>query len=160
MIQQNPATLSLDRQGDVLTVRLNRPGRRRDLAERSPAPPACKPGSLFKRAISGWVRTLGKDNNNTLTAITLLGVLYANQARYAEAELNFKRASEAQERTLGKDNFSTLLTLKNLADLYQNLARFSEAEPILKRLVEAGSRTLGKDAAWTLNFKLGLAVLY
>ena len=108
---------------------------------------------LHAQACSRWVsmgeiaekiRSHGKDEvdfNKTeektiLGAIHLLGLLYADQGKMAEAEKMYQRALEGHEKALGPEHTSTLDTVNNLAVLYADQGKMAEAEKMYQRALE------------------------
>jgi tetratricopeptide (TPR) repeat protein len=59
---------------------------------------------LYKRALEGLERVLGKEHPDTLTSVNNLALLYQAEGRLAEAQPLYKRALEARERLLGKED--------------------------------------------------------
>lgn len=115
---------------------------------------------LFRRALEGQEKALGKDHPDTLGTVNNIAVLYQMQDRYAEAALHFQRALKGYERALGKDHPTTLTIVGNLASLYLDQDRYAEAEPLARRALEAQERMLGKDHPDTLTSVNTLASLY
>jgi tetratricopeptide (TPR) repeat protein len=60
-----------------------------------------------------------------------LGLLYAVQDRWAEAEESFKRARRMFQTGFGKESSGVALSLGNLGHVYLKQKKFSEAEDVL-----------------------------
>jgi tetratricopeptide (TPR) repeat protein len=60
-----------------------------------------------------------------------LGLLYAAQDRWAEAEESFKRAQRMFQTGFGKESSGVALSLGNLGHVYLKQSRFREAEEAL-----------------------------
>jgi nephrocystin-3 len=88
---------------------------------------------LFRRAIEGRERVLGKDHPDTLTSVNNLAVLLHYKGDYAAAETLYRRAIEGNERVRGKDHRETLTSVNNLAALFYNKGDYAAAEPLLRR---------------------------
>ncbi len=114
---------------------------------------------LYRRALEGRERVLGRDHPDTLTSVSNLAGLLENKGDYAGAELLYRRALEGQERVLGKDHPDTLRSVGNLAGLLCSKGDYAGAEPLYRRALEGRERVLGKDHPSTLNSVNNLAFL-
>ena len=113
--------------------------------------------SVAERALAIAERQ-GAEQLNTASALNLLGLLYAAQGRYADAEPVYKRALALREKALGLEHPSVGTSLNNLAELYRLQGRLAEAEPLYKRDLAILEKTVGshhQDVATSLN-NLGL----
>ena len=70
-----------------------------------------------------------KETEATLDAVHLLGLLYSDQGKLAEAEKMYQRALDGKEKALGPEHTSTLDTVNNLRLL--NLSRSESKSPLL-----------------------------
>jgi CHAT domain-containing protein/tetratricopeptide (TPR) repeat protein len=105
-------------------------------------------------------QALGKDDPETLKAVSNLAEVYKKLGRVAEAELLLKRIIKTNERVLGNDHPDTLASVSRLGMLLRTQARNTEAEPLFKRALESRRRVLGKDHPDTLVSIHNLGELY
>lgn len=88
----------------------------------------------------------------------MLGILYADQGKFQEAEAMYERALEGYEKALGRDHTPTLSTVNNLGLLYEAQGKLREAEAMYKRALEGYEKVLGpthpKAHAVTRNLQL------
>jgi tetratricopeptide (TPR) repeat protein len=83
---------------------------------------------MFNRAMAGKEKALGPDHSSTLNPVNNLGLLYADQGRFADAERMYNRALGGYEKALGPDHSSTLNTVYNIGLLYRQQGRLADAE--------------------------------
>jgi hypothetical protein len=91
--------------------------------------------------------------------LNTLGILYASQGKYSEAEPLYLRSLSIWERQLGADHPNVAASLNNLAVLYREQGKSSEAEPLRLRCLEIERKALGEDHpqfAASLNNLAGL----
>ncbi|KAF2182318.1 hypothetical protein K469DRAFT_231788 [Zopfia rhizophila CBS 207.26] len=55
---------------------------------------------MYRRALEGYEKTLGRDHISTLDTVSNLGVLYMNQGKLCEAEKMYQQALEGYEKAL------------------------------------------------------------
>jgi tetratricopeptide (TPR) repeat protein len=89
-----------------------------------------------------------------------LGILYADQGRYKEAEVMYKRALEGNEKSWGPEHTSMLDIFNNLGRLYQNQGQYKEAEVIYKRAIEGYEKVVGPEHTSTLKIVNNLGIVY
>ncbi|TFH54313.1 MAG: tetratricopeptide repeat protein, partial [Methanothrix sp.] len=114
---------------------------------------------LFRRALEGRERVLGKEHPDTLTSVNNLAALLYSKGDYKGAEPLLRRALEAQERVLGKDHPNTLTYANNLAELLKSKGDYESAEPLYRRALEGRERVLGQEHPDTLTSVNTLAAL-
>ncbi|CZR43873.1 uncharacterized protein FPRO_13681 [Fusarium proliferatum ET1] len=107
--------------------------------------------AMYKRALEGNEKALGRDHTSTLDTVNNLGNLYANQGKLPEAEAMYKRALEGREKALGRDHISTLSSVNNLGILYADQGKLPEAEAMYKRALEGREKAFGRDHTSTLD---------
>jgi len=76
--------------------------------------------AMYKQALEGYEKALGRDHISTLSTANNLGVLYKNQDKLPEAEAMYKRALEGYEKVLGLSHPKTYTVTCNLQLLYSN----------------------------------------
>ncbi|KAK3297151.1 uncharacterized protein B0H64DRAFT_416349 [Chaetomium fimeti] len=92
--------------------------------------------------------------------LATLGILYASQGRYDEAEAMFKRALEGKEKVWGREHISRLDTVNNLGALYESQGRYKEAEAMFKRALKSSKKVCGWEHISTFQTVNHLGVLY
>ncbi|ORY02205.1 hypothetical protein BCR34DRAFT_493307 [Clohesyomyces aquaticus] len=95
-----------------------------------------------------------------LTAIHLLGLLYADQGKLGEAEQMYERALRGYEEALGPTHTSTLDTVNNLGNLYADQGKLGEAEQMYERALRGKEEALGPTHTSTLDTVNNLGNLY
>jgi CHAT domain-containing protein/tetratricopeptide (TPR) repeat protein len=113
-----------------------------------------------EKAYKYALNNFGKIDQDTLTSISKLALLYQSQGRYGEAEPLYKLSLQLREELLGPNHPSTLTSINNLAELYRLQGRYDEAEPLHKRCLQLCEEFLGPNNQLTLTSINNLALLY
>jgi len=87
---------------------------------------------MYRHALVGYEKALGKHHPSSLSTVHNLGRLYYGQGKLVEAEEMYKHALVGFEKALRKDHASTLNTVNNLGTLYFEQGKFTEAEEMYK----------------------------
>jgi tetratricopeptide (TPR) repeat protein len=124
-------------------------------------------------AASGQLVQLSNSNNSHETNLSgieerevvldgthMLGLLYTNQGRLAEAEQMYERALRGYEEALGVGHSSTLNTVNNLGALYAAQGRLAEAEKMCKWALQGTKDTLDPKHTSVLQKLNNLGNLY
>ncbi|KAH8704348.1 hypothetical protein GQ44DRAFT_778188 [Phaeosphaeriaceae sp. PMI808] len=93
-------------------------------------------------------------------ALHMLGILYADQGKLAEAEAMYSRVLQGKEEALGPKHTSTLDTINNLGNLYKDQGKLAEAEAMYSRALQGKEEALGPKHTSTLNTVNNLGNLY
>jgi tetratricopeptide (TPR) repeat protein len=101
-----------------------------------------------------------EEREGILGAIHGLGLLYADQAKLAEAETMYQRALTGYEKALGPEHTLTLSTVGNLGLLYANQSKLAEAETMYQRALTGKEKALGLEHISTLSTVGNLSNLY
>jgi len=121
-------------------------------------------GEMERKAISRRTDEVDFDETEkkeiVLHAIHLLGYLYADQAKLAEAEKMYKRALRGREEVLGIRHALTLATVNNLGALYADKGKVAEAENMYERALRGCEDALGARHTLTLAVVHNLGLLY
>ena len=88
-----------------------------------------------KRALAIREKLVGADHPEVAKSLNDLADLYADHARYVEAETLAKRALAIREQVLGKGHTDVAQTLTNLAHIHWHQGRYDEAEAVAKRAI-------------------------
>jgi hypothetical protein len=86
-----------------------------------------------------------------LDAVHILGHLYADQGKLAEAEEMYRRALEGREKALGAEHILTLDTVNSLGNLYRIQDKLAEAGKMYVRALEGREKALGAEHISTLG---------
>ncbi|KAF2711453.1 FabD/lysophospholipase-like protein [Pleomassaria siparia CBS 279.74] len=96
-----------------------------------------------------------------LDSIHLLGNLFLDQGKLAEAEQMYERALQGTEKALGPNHTSTLETVHNLGCLYAGQeGKLDKAEQMYKRALQGTEKALGPNHTSTLETVHNLGCLY
>jgi len=116
---------------------------------------------LAEKAVNLAQAKLGPDSKDTGKLLSVLGELYRETGRFAEAESALKKTVTILERG-PNPNLELAQTLNSLAGVYLNQNMFSEAEELFKRaLAIYATLPAGKlQNVWRGNGINNLAVLY
>jgi len=90
----------------------------------------------------------------------MIGYLYTNQGKLAEAEQMYMRALKGKEKTLGVKHTSTLDVVNNLGLLYSDQGKLAKAKQMYMRALKKYEKTLGVKHTSTLNTVNNLGLLY
>ena len=101
-----------------------------------------------------------KEREVILDGALMLGLLYDDQGRLAEAEKIYQLALEGYKEAFGPKHTSTLDTVNNLSVLYRNQGRLAEAEVMCKWALEGTEEALGPKHTSTLDTVNNLGILY
>ena len=88
----------------------------------------------YRWAVAVREDALGPDHPDVATACHILGAMYRERARFAEAEPLLQRALAIRTRVFGPAHSEVALTIEDLADLYRAQGRKVEAESLLEGL--------------------------
>ncbi|KAG4432549.1 hypothetical protein IFR05_011961 [Cadophora sp. M221] len=100
------------------------------------------------------------DNEGMEWALHMLGLLYSDQGKLAEAEAMYIRALKGCEEALGPKHTSTLQTVNNLGNLYKDQGKLAEAEAMYIRALKGKEEALGPKHTSTLDTVNNLGNLY
>lgn len=118
-------------------------------------------GERLARQILDLVEgSLSDRQDLVLMAANLVGTVYREQARNAQAKPFLERVLRLREKTLGQDHDDVAASLNDLALVCQDLGQYAEAETYHKRSLAIAEKLHGRehpDVARCLN---NLGVLY
>lgn len=78
-------------------------------------------------------------------------VLYANEAKYDQAEPLFATVVTSRRRVLSEEHPATLSGMQTLGSVYTAEKKYTEAALVLTRVLRARQRVLGAEHTATLN---------
>ncbi|KAH8589491.1 hypothetical protein B0O99DRAFT_692387 [Bisporella sp. PMI_857] len=102
-------------------------------------------------------RILGREHNDTLNSVGMVGLAYQLRGRWDAAEELFVQVMETRKKRLGKDHPHTLTSMTNLASTYRNQGRWDAAEKLEVQVMETSKKKLGEDHPNTLTSMANLA---
>ncbi|KAF2464492.1 TPR-like protein [Lindgomyces ingoldianus] len=102
-------------------------------------------------------KVFGREHEDTLWSMSLVGGAYNLRGRWGAAESLFVQVMETRKSKLGVDHPSTLTSMANLA---WNQGRWEEAESLFVQVMETSKSKLGADHPSTLTSMNNLAVTY
>ncbi len=114
----------------------------------------------LKEGLAIQRRELGDDNEQTIVAISALGILYRAQSRLDLAEPLYRETLERSRRALGPDHPKTLIALNNLGMLLYTRGDAAAAEKCFREVLAGRERAFGPDDAGNLTTlsNIGLAL--
>ncbi|KIW99702.1 uncharacterized protein Z518_11115 [Rhinocladiella mackenziei CBS 650.93] len=115
---------------------------------------------MYRRALTGYEKTLGAEHISTLGTVNNLGLLYTKQGKLSEAEQMYRRALAGMKKVLGVDHLSTINTVNNLGLLYAEQSKLNEAEQMYQRALTGYEKVFGVDHLSTLSTFNNLGNLY
>jgi hypothetical protein len=115
---------------------------------------------LAIKAMEARKKVLGKEHEETLWSIAMVGLAYKLGGRWSDAETLEVQVMETRKTKLGADHPSTLSSMHNLASTYRNQGRWDEAEALEVQVVETRKTKLGADHPDTLTSMANLASTY
>lgn len=111
----------------------------------------------LKGAISVKDVISGPENPDTLSCMSLLGLVLTRGGKYLEAEKITSLVLERQVKVLGKEHQDTLISMNNLAILLNNQGKYSESENVYRQTLLLMNKTLGEMHPDTLRLMDGFA---
>ena len=102
---------------------------------------------------------IDKDHPDTGASLNMLGAVYSDQGRFAEAEPLFKRALQIYERAGRKNHPWYAECTHDLATLYERQKRYGEAEPLRNHTIDV-YQTSGAEAHLGQDWYNSRATLY
>ncbi|KAI1430789.1 hypothetical protein GGR50DRAFT_152793 [Xylaria sp. CBS 124048] len=118
-----------------------------------------KAEDVYRRAISGYMTTLGPDDSTTLNAILWHGVVCTHVHTTMNAELFFLVLNRS-EKAFEADKLSAAWTLSVLGDLFMSQSKWDMAEDMFQRTLKALEPTNLFHDERTVRISQILIVLY
>jgi len=115
--------------------------------------------TLLVKASNSFKSILGEEHPIYAKSLNDLGVLYANQGLFSEAEALHQHALKIQVKILGPNHPQVGISLGNLSQQIRRLGRYEEAEEIQQRALVIHKQTRGPmhfDVARGLNNLAGI----
>jgi len=105
-------------------------------------------------------KLLGREDEDTLWSMAMVGMVYTMRGRWDEAEELEVQVMEIRKKKLGADHPSTLTSMANLASTFWNQGRWDAAEELDVQVMETSKKKLGADHPDTLTSMANLASTY
>ena len=96
-------------------------------------------------------RILGREHNNTLDSMAMVGLAYNLRGRWDAAEELDVQVLETRKKKLGADHPDTLSSMANLAFTWKETGRETEAIRLMEECIQSLKRVLGLDHPNTLS---------
>jgi eukaryotic-like serine/threonine-protein kinase len=117
--------------------------------------------TLFTRALDLQRKVLGPDDPHTLTSLSHLALLLAEQGNYPEAEKLQRQAFVARTRVLGPEHPDTITSMAQFATVLNLQGRNGEALKMKRDAFALAGRVMGPEDPGTLKMANSLvAVLW
>ena len=105
-------------------------------------------------------RILGREHNDTLSSMLIVGLAYKLRGKYDAAEPLYRETLQLREKVLGKEHPNTLTSMNNLAALFDSQGKYDLAEPLYRETLQLREKVLGKEHPNTLTSMNNLAALF
>ncbi|KAF8867326.1 putative kinesin [Acephala macrosclerotiorum] len=105
-------------------------------------------------------RILGREHNDTLWSMAMVGLVYKFRGRWDAAEELELQVIESRKKKLGADHLDTLISMGNLASTYRHQGRWDAAKELQLQVMETHKKKLGADHPNTLTSMNNLASTY
>lgn len=105
---------------------------------------------MFRNAVKGFERTLGRNHLNTLNSLSRLGSVVYAQDKYNEAERIDREVLEKRRRIFGAEHLDTFISLNNISSVLWSQGKCDEAEKIDREVLKKREKVLGADHPDTL----------
>jgi tetratricopeptide (TPR) repeat protein len=103
-----------------------------------------KAENFFHAAIE-QAEQIGSLNPHLAGSLNELGILYAKQHKYAQAELMFQRSLGVSVAALGSDHPNVAIILMNIGILKASRRQYAEADRLLSQSLSLTNRVLGHE---------------
>ena len=118
---------------------------------------------MYSRALQGYEEALGSKHTSTLSSVTNLGNLYADQGKLAEAEAMYSRALQSYEEALGpaliQSYLPALTATFNFGDLLSRTGREDMAKIMYTRALVGYTTIQGPSSEWCKQLRDRLETL-
>ena len=112
-----------------------------------------------KQALNNIESSSDPDSAGVAHALLILGRVYKQEQKYAEAEPPFHKAEEILEKSM-PDHPLLASALREMGELYVDQARYTDAEPLYIRAKAIRVKVLGEDHIDVAQSLADLAYLY
>ncbi|KAF2196192.1 putative kinesin [Delitschia confertaspora ATCC 74209] len=114
---------------------------------------------LSKKSMKVTGKLLGKEHEDTLRSMRMVGRAISFAGRWKEAEELEVKVVETSSRVLGEEHPETLSSMANLASTYSDQGRWKEAEELNVQVMETRKRVVGEEHPQTLSSMNSLAFI-
>ena len=113
--------------------------------------------ALQQKTVEIRERVLGKENPETLRAMSDLAETLRLQGKFADAETLERKTIDAQKRVLGVKNADSLTSMHRLARIFWGKGRYPEAEKLDRETLQMRTEVLGAEHPDTVSSMGSLA---
>ncbi|USP72879.1 TPR domain protein [Curvularia clavata] len=121
---------------------------------------AAEAETLALQSMKARKKVLGREHENTLESVGMVGLAYKLGGRWDDAEKLQVQVMETLKTKLGADHPEALRSIANLASTYREQGRFDEAEALDVQVMETRKTKLGIDHPDTLMSIANLALIH
>jgi CHAT domain-containing protein/Tfp pilus assembly protein PilF len=124
----------------------------------------------YRRALAAYDRAMAKGNlkgkpleawaDVATRTLAELGVIYAGQLKYADAEQSYRRALGIIDSALGTNRAETAVILISLGNVYEQTGRLAECEQVYLRALTIAEAALGPSHYQVATILKNLAGTY
>jgi tetratricopeptide (TPR) repeat protein len=93
--------------------------------------------TMLRHALESIEKALGLEHPDTLTSVSLLGLVLERQDKYEEAETMLRHVLESREKALGLEHPDTLTSFSHLGFVFYQQGKYEEAEAMHHRALES-----------------------
>jgi hypothetical protein len=105
---------------------------------------------MSARAMKVRKKILGREHNDTLQSIAMVGLAYKLRGKWDAAEELEVQVMETSKKKLGADHPDTLTSMNNLAFTWKGTNRAAQAITLMEECIQSRKRVLGLDHPNTL----------
>jgi tetratricopeptide (TPR) repeat protein len=116
--------------------------------------------AMQMKALEGFTRTCGEDDQYTLRSMHELGYVYEAAEKWEKAEQMQLRVLRGFKKLLGEEHRDTLECMVRLAWIYNSQGRLEEAEALQVRIANAHQKMFGGQHPQYLHSMAMLALTY
>jgi hypothetical protein len=117
-------------------------------------------GKIAVQAMKVRKKTFGREHEETLSSMAMVGLAYKLRGRWETAEVLEVEVMDTRKKKLGADHPDTLTSMGNLASTYRKQGRWEAAEALEVEVMEIRKKKLGADHPSTLTSMGNLASTY
>ena len=107
--------------------------------------------NLIRAVFNGRHRSLGDDDESTVSALKTLAYVLKRQNKYAEAESHYRNVIATETRKLGLKNETTLQSMRALGHVLREQKRYTDAEDVYRNVIETAKGALGELDIWVVH---------
>lgn len=106
--------------------------------------------TMYRQALASRENILGFQHPDTLTCVSVLGLVIQRQGNLEEAEDWHRRALAGRENLLGREHPDTITSVRNLGMMLASRGKYEAAEAMLRQALDSREKILGTEHRDTL----------